>query len=133
MGKPSNEQISAQEQKSASFLISNLAATPSQNRKFFVGFCKAYMFNEEHCAIEAARVSVFFFLFSLSPECKILPPTTPTTTRGLSHSDLAINIKKVSEDKRRIMETQIFGHAKKCNLQKNPLKESKILQDMITL
>jgi hypothetical protein len=32
------------------------------------------------------------------------------------------------------METQIFHHAKNIiNLQKNPLKETKILQDIITL
>jgi hypothetical protein len=101
LGKPSNEQISAQEQKSASFLISNLAATPSQNRKFFVGFCKAYMFNEEHCAIEAARVSVFFFLFSLSPECKILPPKHQQQQVVCHTVGLAIYIKKVSEDKKK--------------------------------
>jgi hypothetical protein len=31
------------------------------------------------------------------------------------------------------METQIFHSAKKYNLQKNPLKQTKILQDIITL
>jgi hypothetical protein len=31
------------------------------------------------------------------------------------------------------MQTQIFHHAKIYNLQKNPLKETKILQDIITL
>jgi hypothetical protein len=31
------------------------------------------------------------------------------------------------------METQIFHHAKNLSLQKNPLKQTKILQDIITL
>jgi hypothetical protein len=53
----------------------------------------------------------------------------------VSHCGLAIYITKVSEWKRRIMETQIFHHAKKQkpNLQKNPLKGTKIFQDIITL
>jgi hypothetical protein len=42
-----------------------------------------------------------------------------TTRRGVSHCGLAIYIKKVClKEKRRIMETQIFHHAKKKNLQK---------------
>ncbi len=46
-----------------------------------------------------------------------------------SHWRLAIYIKKYLKGKRRrIMETQIFRRAKK-----NPLKETKILQDIITL
>jgi hypothetical protein len=44
------------------------------------------------------------------------------------HCGLAIYIKKVSEGKRSIMEI----HAK-IYLQKNPLKDTKILQDIITL
>jgi hypothetical protein len=54
----------------------------------------------------------------------------------VSHCDLAISITKVSGCKRRIMETQTFQHAKrkkKTNLQKNPLIETKIFQDIITL
>jgi hypothetical protein len=39
---------------------------------------------------------------------------------------------KVSQGKRRIMETQIFHHAK-MQSSKNPLKQTKILQDIITL
>ncbi len=35
-----------------------------------------------------------------------------TKTRGVSHCGLAICIKKVPKGKRRIMETQIFHHAK---------------------
>jgi hypothetical protein len=34
------------------------------------------------------------------------------TTRGVSHFGLAIYIKKYLKGKRRIMETQIFHHAK---------------------
>jgi hypothetical protein len=34
------------------------------------------------------------------------------TTRGVSHCGLVIYILKVSQGKRRIMETQIFHHAK---------------------
>jgi hypothetical protein len=48
---------------------------------------------------------------------------------------LAIYIKKVSEGKRRIMKIQFkYFTMQKYNLQKkNPLKETKILQDIITL
>jgi hypothetical protein len=53
-------------------------------------------------------------------------------TRDVSHCGLAIHIKETL-GKRRIMETRIFLHAKYINLQKNPLKETKILQDIITL
>jgi hypothetical protein len=51
----------------------------------------------------------------------------------VQHYGLAIYIKKVSEGKRRrIMEIQIFHHAKiDLIFKKNPLKETKILQDMI--
>jgi hypothetical protein len=55
------------------------------------------------------------------------------TTKGVSHFGLAIYIKKYLKGKRRIMEIQIFYHAKKYNLQRNPLRETKILQDIITL
>jgi hypothetical protein len=48
---------------------------------------------------------------------------TPTTTRGVSHCGLAIYIKKVSEDERRIMETQIIDHAK-TKSSKNPSKRN---------
>jgi hypothetical protein len=46
---------------------------------------------------------------------------------GVSHCGLAILHLKVSQGKRRIMETQIFHHAKIYS-SKNPLKETKILQ-----
>jgi len=53
---------------------------------------------------------------------------------GVSHYGLAIYIKKYLTEKRRNMEIQIF-HLQKYNLQKikNPPKETKILQDIITL
>jgi hypothetical protein len=51
----------------------------------------------------------------------------------VSHGGLAILHFKVSKGKRRIMETQIFHHSKKIDLifKKNPLKETKILQDIL--
>jgi hypothetical protein len=52
---------------------------------------------------------------------------------GVTHCGLAIYIKKYLKAKKKIMKIQIFHHAKKYNLQKNPLKETKILQDIITL
>jgi hypothetical protein len=45
---------------------------------------------------------------------------------------IAIYIEKYLKGKRRIMETQIFHHAEIQSL-KNPLKETKILQDITTL
>jgi hypothetical protein len=45
----------------------------------------------------------------------------------------AIYTKKYLKAKRRIMETQLYFTKQKCNLQKNPLKETKILQNIITL
>jgi hypothetical protein len=54
-------------------------------------------------------------------------------TRGVSQCGLAIYTKKYLKAKRRIMETQIFHHAKNIIFKKNPLKETKILQDIITL
>jgi hypothetical protein len=50
----------------------------------------------------------------------------------VSHCGLAIYIEKYCKGKERIMETQIFHHAKILS-SKNPLKETKILQDIITL
>jgi hypothetical protein len=52
---------------------------------------------------------------------------------GVSHRGLAIYIKPNLKSKRRIMQTQIFSPCNKYNLQKNPLKETKIFQDIITL
>jgi hypothetical protein len=46
---------------------------------------------------------------------------------------LPIYIKKYLKAKEKFMETQIFHHAKNIIFKKNPLKETKILQDIITL
>jgi hypothetical protein len=54
-------------------------------------------------------------------------------TRGVSQHGLAIYIKKYLKANRRIMETRIYFTMQKYNLQKNPLKETKILQHIITL
>jgi hypothetical protein len=53
--------------------------------------------------------------------------------RGVSHGGLAIYIKKYVKAKaEKIMETQIFHHVKiKLIFKKNPLNETKILQDII--
>jgi hypothetical protein len=53
-------------------------------------------------------------------------------TRGVSHYDLAIYIKKYLKAQEELWETQIFYHAK-ILISKSPLKETKILQDIITL
>jgi hypothetical protein len=52
-------------------------------------------------------------------------------TRGVSHCGVANYLKKYNA-KRRIMKTQIFHHAK-IKSSKNPLKETKILQDIRTI
>jgi hypothetical protein len=54
-------------------------------------------------------------------------------TRVVSHCGLAIYIKKYLKAKERIMEIQIFHHAKIIIFKKNPLKETKFLQNIITL
>jgi hypothetical protein len=51
----------------------------------------------------------------------------PNKTRGVSHYGLAINIKRYLKGKRKITKTQIFHHTKAYNLEKNRLKETKIL------
>jgi len=66
-------------------------------------------------------------------------PCTPSLTiqkrtRGASQCGLAIFLKKkYLQAKIRIMETQNISPCKKYNLQKNPLKQTQILQDIITL
>jgi hypothetical protein len=112
LGKPSNEQISAQELKSASFSSQQFGCNPSQNGTFFVGFCKAYMFNEEHCAIEAARFSVFFFSFLCHQSAKYCHQNTNNNKWCVTLLALPFTSKKYLKTKRRIMETQIYGHAK---------------------
>ncbi len=54
-------------------------------------------------------------------------------TRGVSHCGLAIYIKKYLKAKEELWKTQIFHHAKIYQSLKNPLKETKILQGIITL
>jgi len=51
---------------------------------------------------------------------------------GVSHYGIAIYIQKYLKGKNRIVKTQIFHHAK-IESSKNPLKETKILQGIITL
>jgi hypothetical protein len=46
------------------------------------------------------------------------------STRGVSHCGLAVYIKKVSSGKRRIMEIQIFHHAKIQSSKKKSSKRS---------
>jgi len=53
-------------------------------------------------------------------------------TRGVSYCGLAIYIKKDLKAEKQLWKLKYFT-MKKCNLQKNPLKETKILQDIITL
>jgi hypothetical protein len=53
-------------------------------------------------------------------------------TRGAAHCGLAIYIKKCLKAKERLWKLKYFT-MKNYNLQKNPLKETKILQDIITL
>jgi hypothetical protein len=58
--------------------------------------------------------------------------TLPQITRGVSHCGLAIYIKKYFKAKEELRKFKYFT-MQKYNLQKNPLKETKILQDIITL
>ncbi len=53
-------------------------------------------------------------------------------TRGMSHYALAIYIKKYLNAKEELWKFKYFT-MQKYNLKKNPLKETKILQDIITL
>jgi hypothetical protein len=53
-------------------------------------------------------------------------------TRGVSHYGLAIYIKKYRKAKEEVWKLKYFT-MQKYNLQKNPLKETKIVQDIITL
>jgi len=47
---------------------------------------------------------------------------------GMAILDRNLGVLLYLKAKRRIMETQIFHHGKNINLQKHPLKETKILQ-----
>ncbi len=53
-------------------------------------------------------------------------------SRGVSHCSLAIYIKKYLKEKEELAKLKYFT-LQKYNLQKNPLKETKILQEIITL
>jgi hypothetical protein len=53
-------------------------------------------------------------------------------TRGVPHCGLAIYIKKYIEAKYELWKLKYFT-TQKCNSQRNPLKETKILQDIITV
>jgi hypothetical protein len=54
------------------------------------------------------------------------------TTKGVSHCGLATYIKTYLKAKEELWKLKYFT-MQKYNLQKNPLKETKILQDIITL
>jgi len=51
----------------------------------------------------------------------------------VSHCGLAIYVKKYLKAKEELWKLKYFITMQKYNLQKNPLKETKILQDIITL
>jgi hypothetical protein len=51
---------------------------------------------------------------------------------GVSHCGLAIYSKKYLKAKQELWKLKYFT-MQKCNLQKNPLKETKMLQNIITL
>jgi hypothetical protein len=53
-------------------------------------------------------------------------------TRGVSHCGLAIFVKEYLKAKEELRKLKYFT-MQKYNVQKNPLKETKILQDIITL
>jgi len=59
-------------------------------------------------------------------------PHNQNITRGVSHFGLVIYIKKYFNAKIELWKPKYFT-MQKYNLQKNPLKETKILQDIITL
>jgi hypothetical protein len=56
-----------------------------------------------------------------------------TKSSGVPHCGLAIYILKVSEGKRSIMEIQNITPCKNISSIKSSLKDTKILQDIITL
>jgi len=60
----------------------------------------------------------------------LLPPRLKQG--GVSHCGLAIYILKYLKAKEELWKLKYFT-MKKYNLQKNPLKETKILQDIVTL
>jgi len=77
-----------------------------------------------------------FYLHSLLPptvETELsIPSVTTGNKRGVSHCVLAIYIKKYLKAKEELWKLKYFT-MQKYNLRENPLKETKILQDIITL
>ncbi len=63
---------------------------------------------------------------------EISPQQTNKQTRGVSHCGLAIHIKNYLNAKDELWKLKYFI-MQNYNLQKNPLKETKILQDITTL
>jgi hypothetical protein len=61
-----------------------------------------------------------------------MPERQAIETRGVSHRGLAIYILKYFKAKEKLCKFKYFT-MQKYNLQKNPLKETKIIQDIITL
>jgi len=68
----------------------------------------------------------------LRREFQYQKPCKTLVTRGVSHHGLAIYIKKYFKTKEELWKFKYFT-MQKYNLQKNPRKETKILQDIITL
>jgi hypothetical protein len=69
------------------------------------------------------------------PAYKLTPKMCGTVTKqtlDASHSVLAIHIKKYLKAKEELWKFKYFT-MQKYNFQKNPLKETKILQDITTL
>jgi hypothetical protein len=62
----------------------------------------------------------------------VLIDPNPIITRGVSHCGLAICIKMYLKAKEKLWKFKYFT-MQKHDLQKNPLKETKFLQDIITL
>jgi hypothetical protein len=56
----------------------------------------------------------------------------PSVTRSVTHCGLAIYIKKYLKAKEELWKLK-YSTMQKYNCQKNPLKQTKILQDIITL
>jgi hypothetical protein len=56
-----------------------------------------------------------------------------TETRGVSHYGLGIYIKKYLKAKEELWKLKYISPWQQYNLQKNPLKETKLLQDIIAL
>jgi hypothetical protein len=71
-------------------------------------------------------------LFMFNNNSKVYYNSLKLLNGGLSHCGLAIYIKKYLKAKVELWKFKYFT-MQKYNLQKNPLQETKILQDIITL